>query len=102
MKNKKKWIARQQEIVNGARTAGRDLTAEEQAALDGLDRYKERFCQAMDDDFNTADAISVLFELVRELNTALQGRGGGKPFFAQGSVSASRAAIEAFFRERGE
>ena len=41
-------------------------------------------------------------QLVRELNTALQGRGGGKPFFAQGSVSASRAAIEAFFRERGE
>ena len=37
-----------------------------------------------------------------DLNTALQGRGGGKPFFAQGSVSASRAAIEAFFRERGE
>ena len=44
----------------------------------------------------------VLRLLVRELNTALQGRGGGKPFFAQGSVSASRAAIEAFFRERGE
>ena len=43
-----------------------------------------------------------LRQLVRELNTALQGRGGGKPFFAQGSVSASRAAIEAFFRERGE
>ena len=41
-------------------------------------------------------------QLVRELNTALQGRGGGTPFFAQGSVSASRAAIEAFFRERGE
>ena len=33
MKNKKKWIARQQEIVNGARAAGRDLTAEEQAIL---------------------------------------------------------------------
>ena len=43
-----------------------------------------------------------LRQLVRELNTALQGRGGGKPFFTQGSVSASRAAIEAFFRERGE
>ena len=43
-----------------------------------------------------------LRQLVWELNTALQGRGGGKPFFAQGSVSASRAAIEAFFRERGE
>ena len=41
-------------------------------------------------------------QLVRELNTALQGRGGGKPFVTQGSVSASRAAIEACFRERGE
>ena len=38
MKNKKKWIARQQEIVNGARTAGRDLTAEEQAVFDKLQR----------------------------------------------------------------
>ena len=27
----------------------------------------------MDDDLNTADAISVLFELVREINTALAG-----------------------------
>ena len=39
---------------------------------------------------------------LRQLVRELQGRGGGKPFFAQGSVSASRAAIEAFFRERGE
>ena len=35
--------------------------------------------------------------LVRQLNEALQGRGGGKPFFAQGSVRASQAQIEAFF-----
>ena len=42
------------------------------------------------------------WQLVKELNAQLHGRGGGKPFFAQGSVSASRAAIEAFFRERGE
>ncbi len=34
---------------------------------------------------------------VREMNAALNGRGGGKPFFAQGRVSASRAGIEAFF-----
>lgn len=38
MKNKKKWIARQQEIVNGARAAGRGLTAEEQAEFDELQR----------------------------------------------------------------
>ena len=35
--------------------------------------------------------------LVKELNQTLGGRGGGKPFFAQGSVSAGRADIQAFF-----
>lgn len=36
-------------------------------------------------------------QLVKDMNTALHGRGGGKPFFAQGSVQASRAEITAFF-----
>ena len=35
--------------------------------------------------------------LVKELNKALNGRGGGRSGFAQGSVQADRAAIEAFF-----
>ena len=35
--------------------------------------------------------------LTKTLNAALSGRGGGKPNFVQGSVSASRAEIEAFF-----
>ena len=35
--------------------------------------------------------------LIKEMNAALHGRGGGKPSFAQGSVDASRAEIEAFF-----
>ena len=34
----------------------------------------------------------------REMTTALGGRGGGKPNFQQGRISASRADIEAFFR----
>lgn len=38
--------------------------------------------------------------LVKEMNGALNGRGGGKPFFAQGSVAAGRGAIEEFFAER--
>ena len=38
-----------------------------------------------------------LRELVRQLNAALSVRGGGKPFFAQGSAQATRAQIEAFF-----
>ena len=37
-----------------------------------------------------------LRELVKKLNAELNGRGGGKPNFVQGSVSADRAAIEKF------
>lgn len=52
---------------------GRDgeLTAEETEWVAGLGRYRERFVRVMDDDFNTADAVSVIFELVREVNTAV-------------------------------
>lgn len=35
--------------------------------------------------------------MCKELNAALNGRGGGKPQMVQGSVSASRAEIEKFF-----
>lgn len=33
-----------------------------------LSRYKEDFKNSMEDDLNTADAVSVIFELVREIN----------------------------------
>ena len=36
----------------------------------------------------------------KEMNTALNGRGGGKPNFLQGSVKATREQIEKFFEER--
>lgn len=36
--------------------------------------------------------------LVKEMNQALHGRGGGRNGFAQGSVSADRAEIEEFFK----
>ncbi|WP_040241512.1 cysteine--tRNA ligase [Chromohalobacter japonicus] len=35
-------------------------------------RHRERFVAAMDDDFNTAEALAVLFDLARELNRAKQ------------------------------
>jgi len=38
--------------------------------------------------------------LVKALNAALNGRGGGKPGFVQGSVQADEAAIRAFFQEK--
>lgn len=39
-----------------------------------------------------------LREFVRTMNCRLQGRGGGKPFFVQGSVQASQEDIREFFR----
>jgi len=36
---------------------------------------------------------------VKEFNTALKGRGGGKPDFVQGSVAAGREAIETFLAQ---
>ena len=36
-------------------------------------------------------------ELVKKVNKELNGRGGGKPFFAQGFVKADREQIETFF-----
>jgi cysteinyl-tRNA synthetase len=34
------------------------------------DPYRQRFIEAMDDDFNTAQAVATLFDLVREINRA--------------------------------
>ena len=53
------------------------LTSEEEAALKVLEEYKERFNQAMDDDLNTADAISVIFELVKSANTNVTEQSSG-------------------------
>ncbi len=46
------------------------LTPAEEEYISTLDSYKSRFIEAMDDDFNTADALSVIFELVRDINSA--------------------------------
>ena len=48
-----------------------DLSEADAAFAAGLDQYREKFDAVMDDDFNTADAISVIFEMVREINTAV-------------------------------
>ena len=39
-------------------------------------------------------------ELVKQVNKELNGRGGGKPFFAQGSLKATRKQIEIFFEKK--
>ena len=45
------------------------MTAEEQEKFAKSAEYVESFEKAMDDDFNTADAIAAVFELVKYINT---------------------------------
>ncbi len=45
------------------------MTEEEMKYLESLDAYRQRYIEKMDDDFNTADAISVLFDLIRDINS---------------------------------
>lgn len=42
---------------------------EENEKINKLSVYKDKFIEAMEDDLNTADAISAIFELVKEINT---------------------------------
>ncbi len=53
------------------------------------DGYKYAVCEKDGD----------LRAFVKEMNTALNGRGGGKPFFAQGSVACKWRDIKEFFKK---
>lgn len=64
--------------------SGGEMTDDEKAALDGYDKYREEFIAAIDDDLNTADAISAIFELVTAINTAV--KDGASREFAQKSL----------------
>ena len=60
--------------------------------LAALANYRQRFIEVMDDDFNTADALAVLFDLARETNAYLS------------NTVLSRTVVEktlAFFAEVG-
>lgn len=54
------------------------ITQEEQQALVQADQtYTEKFEAAMDDDFNTADALAAVFELVKYANTQVDEKSTG-------------------------
>ncbi len=46
-----------------------DIKEDEKSLSEELNSFREKFITAMDDDINTADAISVIFELARFINT---------------------------------
>lgn len=61
-----------------------EMSAEEKSALEGLDKYRDEFIEAMDDDLNTADGISAIFEMVTAINTEL--RGGASKAFSEAAL----------------
>ena len=67
-------------------TAGTDgtMTDSEKEQLAGYDKYRQDFIRVMDDDLNTADAISAVFELITAINTAV--KDGATKEFAQKSL----------------
>ena len=49
----------------------KELSKEESEYLKEIEALKEKYEEAMNDDFNTADAISVIFEIVKLANTTV-------------------------------
>lgn len=45
-----------------------EMAEDEKKLMDEVKRYRLKFEEAMDDDFNTADAVSAIFELVKFVN----------------------------------
>ena len=66
-------------------TGNGSMTDEEKEKLAGYDKYRQEFIKAMDDDLNTADAISAVFELVTAINTAV--KDGASKEFAEKSLA---------------
>ena len=54
----------------GAATV-QEMTAEEKKAFAKTDEFVKGFEAAMEDDFNTADAVAAVFELVKYINTGV-------------------------------
>ena len=76
------------------------MTAEEESTIGGLDKYRESFIQAMDDDINTADAISAIFEMVTAINTEL--RGGATKAFSEAALIKLKELTDVLGILRGE
>ena len=59
------------------------MTEEEKEHLKTLQVYRHKFILAMDDDLNTADAISAVFELIKQINSYVK-EGCSKEFAQEG------------------
>ena len=58
--------------------SGEKAGPDEKLLLDLLSKFRDKFAEAMDDDFNTALAIGNIFELIRVVNKYLDGKPSGR------------------------
>lgn len=74
MEQAKNGLTRIQNAKNNLKhliqTSAGNMTEEEKTKIKDLEKYREKFITAMEDDLNTADGISAIFELIKEINTA--------------------------------
>ncbi|KYH35169.1 cysteine--tRNA ligase [Clostridium tepidiprofundi DSM 19306] len=49
----------------------KELNDKDKIFVQKLEEYKQKYIEKMDDDFNTADAISVIFDMVRDINSSV-------------------------------
>ena len=89
MEQAKSSLARMQNAKNNLKhfleNGSGNITEGEAKAFEKLLLYRDKFIAAMDDDLNTADAISVVFELIKDINTAA--REGVSKEFAEKCLS---------------
>ncbi len=78
-----------------------EIKAAEKAALPHLDELKTEFINAMDDDLNTAVAISTIFEMVSAVNQAVSG-GGSKEFAGKALATIRELADVLGILQKGE
>ncbi len=91
MEQAKNGLARMQNAKDNLeylKTAGAlgDMAASEIETLEKLGEYKAEYIEKMDDDLNTADAITAIFEMISAINT--ETRGGATRSFAAEALTA--------------
>ncbi len=69
-------VLRVSDFLEAPESKEKNINAEELEEL--LSSFKDKFHNAMNDDFNTASALGFIFELIRELNRFLDGKPSGQ------------------------
>jgi cysteinyl-tRNA synthetase len=80
----------------------RELTPQDKQLLNKFNAYKEEFIKVMDDDFNTADGVAVLFELVKEFNTNIDEKASRKVITAAKNLLLELGGVLGIIQQRGE